>query len=122
MFCFQCEQTEGQTGCTTIGVCGKTPEVAAQQDLLVHSLKQVSRYAHMAREIDPNASDAEVDRFVLSSLFATMTNVNFDPDRMSELIETSVDMRRKAMALYEAACQQGQRQVNTFEVWYYYYM
>ncbi len=49
MFCFQCEQTENVSGCTTVGVCGKTPEVAGLQDVLVHTVKGVSMWAHRAR-------------------------------------------------------------------------
>lgn len=51
MFCFQCEQTQDGKGCTTIGVCGKTPETAAMQDLLVHQVKGISMYAHGCREL-----------------------------------------------------------------------
>lgn len=51
MFCFQCEQTEGGTGCTTVGVCGKTPETAGLQDALIHALKGVAYNADLARKV-----------------------------------------------------------------------
>ncbi len=78
MFCFQCEQTREQKGCTTIGVCGKTPEVAWLQDLLIHATKGVSIYAHRAREL-AGLSDKEIDNFVLRALFSTLTNVSVSP-------------------------------------------
>lgn len=79
MFCFQCEQTDKGTGCTTIGVCGKTPEVATLQDYLLHALKELSYYGKLARSV--GVSDAKADAFVLDALFSTLTNVNFDESR-----------------------------------------
>jgi hydroxylamine reductase len=79
MFCYQCEQTAGGTGCTRSGVCGKSPTVAALQDLLIFGLKGVAAYAYHAREL--GATDPEVDAFFAEGLFATLTNVNFDADR-----------------------------------------
>ena len=62
MLCSQCEQTAKGTGCTVRGVCGKDPEVAALQDLLIHAVKGIAMYAHRARQL--GAKDAAVDRFV----------------------------------------------------------
>lgn len=77
MFCYQCEQTENGTGCTVVGVCGKTPEVAALQDELVHDLKHLSQWAHRARAAGVDVP-AEVNTFTLDGMFSTLTNVNFD--------------------------------------------
>ncbi|MBE6090016.1 MAG: hydroxylamine reductase [Clostridium beijerinckii] len=78
MFCYQCEQTAGGKGCTKIGVCGKTPEIAAMQDLLIYQLKGISVYANELL-IKSEKIDTSVASFVEDSLFMTLTNVNFDP-------------------------------------------
>ena len=91
MFCFQCEQTSKGEGCTKIGVCGKQPEVAALQDLLVYALKGLSQYAIEGRKVGVN--DPEVDRFTSKALFSTLTNVDFDPTRFVELINETVKRR-----------------------------
>ncbi len=91
MFCFQCEQTSKGEGCTKIGVCGKQPEVAALQDLLVYALKGLSQYAVEGRKV--GVSDPEVDRFTSKALFSTLTNVDFDPTRFVELINETVKRR-----------------------------
>jgi hydroxylamine reductase len=91
MFCFQCEQTSKGEGCTKIGVCGKKPEVAALQDLLVYALKGLSQYAVEGRKV--GVSDPEVDRFTSKALFSTLTNVDFDPTRFVELINETVKHR-----------------------------
>jgi hydroxylamine reductase len=91
MFCFQCEQTSKGEGCTKIGVCGKQPEVAALQDLLVYATKGLSQYAVEGRKV--GVSDPEVDRFTAKALFSTLTNVDFDPDRFVELINETVKHR-----------------------------
>ena len=78
MFCYQCEQTAGGKGCTKIGVCGKTPEISAMQDLLIYQLKGISVYAK--KILDKNETiDISIASFVEDSLFMTLTNVNFDP-------------------------------------------
>ncbi|NRY63990.1 hydroxylamine reductase [Clostridium beijerinckii] len=78
MFCYQCEQTAGGKGCTKIGVCGKTPEIAAMQDLLIYQLKGISVYAKELLNKNEKV-DTSVASFVEDSLFMTLTNVNFDP-------------------------------------------
>ncbi len=91
MFCYQCEQTAGGTGCTRFGVCGKSPEVAALQDLLVYALKGLSAVAVMARR--QGISDGEVNRFTCEAAFSTLTNVNFDPERFPPMIKEAVELR-----------------------------
>lgn len=90
MFCHQCEQTAKGTGCTVRGVCGKKPEVAALQDLLVHALKGLSLVASEGRGV--GVVDREVDRFTAEGLFSTLTNVNFDPQRFVDFIERAVSL------------------------------
>src|ERR1019366_3871307 len=101
MFCYQCEQTSKGEGCQTIGVCGKDDTTATLQDLLIHAVKGVSMYAYRARQL--GAADAEVDSFTIQAVFATLTNVNFDPERLVELIHRAIVVRDQARALYERA-------------------
>ncbi|MBW1898623.1 MAG: hydroxylamine reductase [Deltaproteobacteria bacterium] len=91
MFCFQCEQTAKGEGCTKIGACGKTPEVAALQDLLIYAAKGVSQVAVEGRRVD--ISDEDVNRFTCEAVFSTLTNVSFDPDRFVKLINQAVQLR-----------------------------
>ncbi len=84
MFCRQCEQTAGGKGCTIQGVCGKSPEVAVLQDLLLFALKGIGFFGSPARR--SGWRDATVDRFVMEGLFSTVTNVNFDADRLETLL------------------------------------
>lgn len=81
----QCEQTNDTVGCTTIGVCGKTAETAALQDLLKHSLKGLAAWAHHARS-ETAYDNPEMDTFIANAMFSTLTNVNFDESRFPEFI------------------------------------
>lgn len=105
MFCFQCEQTAKGTGCTVKGVCGKESDVATLQDLLVYGTKGLSMYAHRARQL--GVSDHEIDVFMLEALFTTVTNVNFDPERIKEILIKLGKMKDKARSLYEEACKKA---------------
>ena len=111
MFCFQCEQTAKGTGCTVRGVCGKTAETAALQDLLVHATKGIAMYAHRAARL--GARDRRVDTFVVEALFTTVTNVNFDPERVAEWVRRAAGVRDQAKALYEGACAKAGRMPET---------
>ena len=102
MFCFQCEQTSQGKGCQQIGTCGKDETTAAIQDVLVNAIKGISQYAHRARQI--GAADAKIDAFVTETLFATLTNVNFDPEALARLGVESATVRDDARRLYEDAC------------------
>jgi hydroxylamine reductase len=107
MFCYQCEQTAGGKGCTAMGVCGKDPDVAALQDLLLYAASGVSIHANRAARL--GASDAEVDTFVVKALFSTLTNVNFDAQRVAALVIKAAALRDKAKALHDsAAARSGQ--------------
>jgi hydroxylamine reductase len=101
MFCYQCEQTAKGSGCTSHGVCGKDPETAALQDLLVHATKGIAQYAHRAAEL--GAHDNEVDRFVCDAMFTTLTNTDFAPKRLEQYLGRAQQMRDRARATYEDA-------------------
>ncbi len=101
MYCFQCEQTAKGVACTKGGVCGKDAETAALQDLLIYAVKDIARYAHRAAEL--GTRDDDVDVFVVKALFATLTNVNFDPQRFQDYVAQAAAIRTKARGLYETA-------------------
>ncbi len=105
MYCHQCEQTAKGIACTVQGVCGKDPATATLQDLLIHATKGVSAYAHRARAM--GVVDRDVDVFVVEALFTTITNVNFDPERLAALIRKAAEVRDRARELYEAACRKA---------------
>ncbi|MBP2032004.1 hydroxylamine reductase [Clostridium algifaecis] len=88
MFCYQCEQTAGGKGCTKSGVCGKTPEIANLQDLLIYQLKGISCYAKPLIE-KGKIIDKEIVKFVENALFTTLTNVNFDAQVHVRLLKES---------------------------------
>ncbi len=102
MFCYQCEQTSQGSGCTTMGVCGKTPETAILQDVMIHVAKGISQYAHKAREF--GASSPELDAKVLEALFMTLTNVNFDLSEHVQYIKGMTCNLSEAKRMYEEAC------------------
>ena len=77
MFCYQCEQTANGKGCTKLGVCGKTPEIANLQDLLIFQLKGIGYLGKRVMD-QGEPMDKKVIRFVEFVLFTTLTNVNFD--------------------------------------------
>lgn len=108
MYCYQCEQTSKGVACQTQGVCGKDETTAALQDLLLYAVKGISVYAHHARQIglsDPalRVCDPEIDAFTVRAVFSTLTNVNFDAERLVELVHEAVAMREAARCVYERA-------------------
>jgi len=105
MFCFQCEQTSKGEGCTKIGVCGKKPEVAALQDLLMYAVKGLSLVAVAGRKA--GIRDPEIDHFACEAIFSTLTNVDFDPSRFAELIHQTVKFRDELKAKVTAAGEAG---------------
>lgn len=92
MFCYQCEQTAGGKGCTKLGVCGKTPEIANLQDLLIYQLKGISFYARHILDSGLNV-DKSVVSFIENCLFTTLTNVNFNVDDHVHLLKRSQDIK-----------------------------
>ncbi len=120
MFCYQCEQRSGPgaTGCDRVGVCGKDPSTASLQDLLIMAAKGVSMLAHEARRsgrasvsgkcgcccggcsgaADLTSALHDADVFVVEALFTTVTNVNFDPERLMTLLNRGFEIRRRLSA------------------------
>ena len=113
MFCYQCEQTAKGEGCTRVGVCGKDPETAALQDLLVYVTKGIAMYAHRAGAL--GVRDRETDVFTIEALFSTVTNVNFDTERLRDLVKDAVKVRAKIKGLYEDACSRDGGEPETLD-------
>ena len=107
MFCVQCEQTistPAGKGCSfSQGMCGKTADVSDLQDLLVYALQGASFYAEKAREF--GIVDPAVDTFVPQAFFATLTNVNFEGERIAGYARQAQAYRQQLRQSYEAACQ-----------------
>ncbi|MCB8818905.1 hydroxylamine reductase, partial [Desulfosporosinus shakirovi] len=91
MFCYQCQETAKGTGCTIKGVCGKTENVSNLQDLLIYTLKGIATYAVQARELSIVRPD--IDKFIMESLFSTITNANFDRSCFVERIQEGLILR-----------------------------
>jgi hydroxylamine reductase len=91
LFCYQCQETAKGTGCTIKGVCGKTDNVAKLQDLLIYTLKGIAVFAVQAREL--KLVRPEVDKFIMESLFSTITNANFESSRFIERIQKGLILR-----------------------------
>ncbi len=108
MFCEQCEQTASGNGCHQWGACGKSPQVNAVQDLLIHCLQGLAQVALRAHELGIKTQVA--DLFTCEALFATMTNVNFQQQRFTEYIKQAIAVREKLKV-------QIQQASNTSEKW-----
>ncbi len=93
MFCFQCQEASKGTGCTLSGVCGKTPEVANMQDLLLFVVRGVAVYNQELRKAGTPSSEA--DKFVFDGLFMTITNANFDKQAIIEKIKSGLALKQK---------------------------
>jgi len=98
MFCFQCQETARNQGCTVQGVCGKTADVANLQDLLVFLCKGISHFSVPLREM--GVESAEVNKFITDSLFMTITNANFDKDRFVKRVREALVLRDNIRSLY----------------------
>lgn len=145
MFCYQCEQTAGGKGCTKLGVCGKTPEIAALQDLLIFQLKGISCYAKALADHGLSSHNGRgsckgkkcagrgdngqshinkaIVSFIESALFTTLTNVNFDADAHIELLHRSQQIKEalrseaKASDDSEAICKAAEKTAHaTFDL------
>lgn len=103
MFCFQCQETVKNQGCTIQGVCGKTAETAVLQDLFIYQLAGISVWATKARSL--GIRDAVVDRFIIQGLFSTITNVNFDSQSFFDLIQKGFKIRDTIHRLFIGAYQ-----------------
>jgi hydroxylamine reductase len=101
MFCYQCEQAAGGSGCTKSGVCGKDEDIQSLQDTLVFGLKGIAAYAYHAREL--GAKDEQVDAFMHEALFKTLTNVSFDLNQYLEMVLKCGEMNLRVMELLDKA-------------------
>lgn len=97
MFCFQCQETAGCAGCTKVGVCGKQPEVANLQDLLIYATKGVSEITTRLRAEEKSVSQ-EVNHLITKNLFITITNANFDQDAIVERILLTFQQKKELLA------------------------
>lgn len=102
MFCYQCQETAGGKGCTVCGVCGKKPDVAAMQDLLIYVTKGLSCVADRLRR-EGQRVGKEVNHLVTMNLFVTITNANFDRQAIIERIRETLDVKRKLLSQTENA-------------------
>ncbi len=97
MFCYQCQEAAGGKGCTKVGVCGKTADVAALQDLMIYAVKGISVLGVKLDEINHEVEG--LDRFLMESLFMTITNANFDKDRFFAKIKDALKLRDELKAI-----------------------
>lgn len=116
MFCFQCQETAGCSGCTVSGVCGKKPDVAAMQDLLVYVTKGLSAVTTKLRSEGKEIEDY-VNEMIIVNLFTTITNANFDKDSIIERIKNTLEKKEELLqkvtereALPEAALWNGREE------------
>ena len=104
MFCYQCQETSKGTGCTSIGVCGKTAKTSGLQDLLVHIDKGVAAYSSVLRKAGKAKEllEGQVNKYLVNSLFITITNANFDDAMILDEIRAGLKLREELKALYSA--------------------
>lgn len=100
MFCYQCQETAGCTGCTRVGVCGKQPDVAAMQDLLVYVTKGLSAVTTALRA-QGEAVEGEINHLITLNLFTTITNANFDKEAIEARIRDTLAVKEKLLAQVE---------------------
>lgn len=101
MFCYQCQETAKGTGCTSIGVCGKDAETSGLQDLLLHTEKGVAAYSAVFRKNGKAKEllEGKVNRYLINSLFITITNANFDAAAILDEIKAGLKLREELKAL-----------------------
>lgn len=122
MFCYQCQETAKGTGCTTIGVCGKDAETSGLQDLLIHTDKGVAAYSSVLRKNGKAKEliEGKVNRYLVNSLFITITNANFDDDAILDEIKAGLKLREELKAL---ATDEEKKEAEKYGVdlvnWYY---
>lgn len=97
MFCYQCQETVGNKGCTQVGVCGKKPETAALQDVLIYVSKGLGQITTRLRA-EGKTIDHKIDQLVVGNLFATITNANFDDDILAERIRMTCKAKKELAA------------------------
>lgn len=94
MFCFQCQETAGCAGCTKFGVCGKSPELANMQDLLIYATKGLSEVTTRIRR-EGKKIDKELNHFITLNLFTTITNANFDNEVFYSRVKETLRIKRE---------------------------
>ena len=97
MFCYQCQETAGCSGCTMVGVCGKQPKTAGLQDLLIYVTKGLSQITTLLRA-EGTHIDSSVDQLIHTNLFITITNANFDDDAIADAIRKTLAVRSELAA------------------------
>ena len=100
MFCYQCQETAGCTGCTVMGVCGKNPEVAAMQDLLIYVTKGLAAVCVQLREEGKEVC-RDTNHMVTLNLFTTITNANFDNESIIKRIKDTLARKEKLLGRVE---------------------
>ena len=98
MFCYQCQETAGCSGCTQAGVCGKTPETANLQDLLIYATKGLSEISSRLRA-EGKAAGRDTNHLITENLFVTITNANFDPDFIAERVRLTLARKAELLSL-----------------------
>jgi hydroxylamine reductase len=121
MFCFQCQETAKNTGCTIKGVCGKPEDTANLQDLLIYVLKGISVYGEKAKAL--GVFDKETGLFIAQALFTTITNANWDNQRFISLIKESLKIREELRSKFLAAYKEKNgtefsEELHDSAVWY----
>ena len=122
MFCYQCQETAKGTGCTSIGVCGKDAETSGLQDLLIHIDKGVAAYSSVLRKNGKAKEliEGKVNRYLVNSLFITITNANFDDDAILDEIKAGLKLREELKAL---ATEEEKKEAEKYGAdlvnWYY---
>lgn len=96
MFCYQCQETAGCSGCTQVGVCGKKPDVAAMQDLLIYVTKGISAVTTALRA-DGEEVSSEINHLITLNLFTTITNANFDKEVITERIKITLSKKQELL-------------------------
>lgn len=112
MFCYQCQEAAGCKGCTVVGVCGKQPDVAAAQDMLIYVTKGISAVATALRR-EGKAVPKEVNRLVTSNMFTTITNANFDKAAIEKRISDTLEAKKELLSLLD--CKEGLPEAATWD-------
>ena len=97
MFCYQCQETAGCKGCTMVGVCGKKPDVAAMQDLLVYVSKGISAVTTALRK-EGKPVAAAINHLITLNLFTTITNANFDKESIEARVRATLDTKKELLS------------------------
>ncbi|WP_420912368.1 hydroxylamine reductase [Mesobacillus campisalis] len=115
MFCFQCQETANGTGCTIAGICGKKDDLANMQDLLIYVVKGMAIVATEAREL--GLKNSEADKFIVNSLFMTITNANWDKNDFFSKVRTGLSIREEIKSAIQNAGSEVSNSID-FVTWY----